>query len=164
MTSGSANGTPVRELIDSGLAGNRVAQVGIHPFGNAIEHAQWALAQGVHVHDVDEVRRDGIEAVVTRALGELRDCGADALYVDLDIDVVDRAFAPACPASMPGGLFPGDLIAAARVLGRQGDVAIADLCEVDAQADVAGITVRLLAAAFTALCAGVALRTRTATA
>ncbi len=33
-----------------------------------------------------------------------------------------------------------------------------DLCEVDALADVAGITVRLMAAAFTALCAGVALR------
>jgi len=163
VTSGSANGTPVRELIDGGLAGNRVAQVGIHPLANAAEHARWALAQGVHVHDVDEARRDGIETVGTRALGELRECGAEALYVDLDIDVVDRASAPACPASMPGGLFPGDLIAAARVLGRQSDVAIADLCEVDAEADVAGITVRLLAATFTALCAGVALRTRIAT-
>src|SRR5205807_9594875 len=28
---GSRNGTPVRELIDSGLHGERVAQVGIHP-------------------------------------------------------------------------------------------------------------------------------------
>jgi formiminoglutamase len=159
VTSGSANGTPVRELIDGGLPGNRVAQVGIHPLGNAAEHARWALAHGIHVHDVDEVRRDGVEAVVGRALGELRAAGADALYVDLDIDVVDRAFAPACPASLPGGLFPADLLAAARLVGRQPDVAIVDLCEVDAEADVAGITVRLMAATFTALCAGVAVRT-----
>jgi formiminoglutamase len=158
VTNGSANGTPVRELIEGGLPGDRVAQVGIHPFGNAADHARWATAQGVHVHDVDEVRRDGIDTVVLRALGELRDSGAQALYVDLDIDVVDRAFAPACPASLPGGLFPTDLLAAARLVGRQDDVAIADLCEVDAQADVAGITVRLMAATFTALCAGVALR------
>ncbi len=160
VTSGSANGTPVRELIEGGLPGNRVAQVGIHPLGNAAEHARWALEQGVNVHDVDEVRRYGVEAVVEDALRELRRNGAQALYVDLDIDVVDRAFAPACPASLPGGLFPADLLEAARVIGRQPDVAIADLCEVDAEADVAGITVRLMAATFTALCAGMALRER----
>jgi formiminoglutamase len=162
VTNGSANGTPVRELIEHGLRGDRVAQVGIHPFGNAADHARWALARGVHVHDVEEVRRDGIDAVVQRALVELRAAGAQALYVDLDIDVVDRAFAPACPASLPGGLFPTDLLTAARLLGRQDDVAIADLCEVDARADVAGMTVRLMAATFTALCAGVALRAREA--
>jgi formiminoglutamase len=164
VTSGSANGTPVRELIAGGLPGNRVAQVGIHPLGNAAEHARWAQDRGVHVHDVDEVRRYGVEAVVEDALRELRHSGARALYVDLDVDVVDRAFAPACPASLPGGLFPADLLAAARVIGRQPDVAISDLCEVDAEADVAGITVRLMAAAFTALCAGMALRGRTASA
>jgi formiminoglutamase len=162
VTSGSANGTPVRELIEGGLPGKRVAQVGIHPLGNAFEHAHWALAQGIHVHDVDEVRRDGIAVVVERALDELRVSGAQALYVDLDVDVVDRAFAPACPASLPGGLFPADLIEAARLLGRQPDVAIVDLCEVDARADVAGITVRLMAATFTALCGGVAVRTHAA--
>ncbi|MBJ7593637.1 MAG: arginase family protein [Candidatus Dormibacteraeota bacterium] len=162
VTSASANGTPVRELIEGGLPGNRVAQVGIHPLGNAVEHARWALDQGVHVHDLDEVRRYGVEAVVEDALRELRRNGAQALYVDLDIDVVDRAFAPACPASLPGGLFPADLLGAARVLGRQPEVAIADLCEVDAEADVAGITVRLMAATFTALCAGMALREREA--
>ena len=119
MTSGSANGTPVRELIEGGLPGERVAQVGIHPFGNAADHARWALDQGVHVHGVDEVRRHGIETVLQRALGELRESGAQAIYVDLDIDVVDRAFAPACPASLPGGLFPARPVAAARLLGRQ---------------------------------------------
>lgn len=157
-TSGSANGTPVRELIEGGLPGNRVAQVGIHPFGNAADHASWALAQGIHVHAVEEVRRDGVEAVAARALDEVRSAGATVIYVDLDIDVVDRAFAPACPASLPGGLFPADLLAVARLVGGQPDVAVVDMCEVDAQADVAGITVRLMAATFTALCAGVATR------
>ncbi len=160
VTTGSANGTPVRELIEGGQAGNRVAQVGIHPLGNARDHADWARAQGIHVHGVDEVRREGVEAVVAAALGELRDNGADAVYVDLDIDVVDRAFAPACPASLPGGLFPDDLLAAARTLGRDPAVVAADLCEVDALADIAGMTVRLMAATFTALCAGIALRSR----
>ena len=158
VTNGSANGTPVRELIEGGLPGDRVAQVGIHPFGNAADHARWAKEQGIHIHDVEEVRRQGIETVVLRALGELRASGAQAIYADIDLDVVDRAFAPGCPASLPGGLFPADVLSAARLLGRQDDVAAIDLCEVDALADVAGITVRLMAATFTALCAGVALR------
>ncbi|HSP66044.1 MAG TPA: arginase family protein, partial [Candidatus Deferrimicrobium sp.] len=158
VTVASANGTPVRELIEGGLRGDRVAQVGIHPFGNAAEHARWAKEQGIHIHDLEEVRRQGVETVVLRALGELRASGAQAIYADIDLDVVDRAFAPGCPASLPGGLVPSDLIAAARLVGRQEDVFAVDLCEVDALADVAGITVRLMAATFTALCAGVALR------
>jgi formiminoglutamase len=162
VTSGSANGTPVRELIDGGLAGTRVAQIGIHPLGNAREHAEWAVAQGIHVHPAGEVRATGMATVVAAALDELRGAGADAVYADLDLDVVDRAFAPACPASLPGGLLPDDLLTAARLLGRHPAVAAVDLCEVDADADVAGATVRLMAATFTAFCAGVALRSRTA--
>jgi formiminoglutamase len=160
VTAGSANGTPVRELIDGGLPGTRVAQIGIHPLGNAREQARWALDHGVHVHTVDDVAHEGMEAVFRTALGELHGNGAEAVYVDLDVDVVDRAFAPACPASLPGGLVPADLLTAARLAGREPTVAAVDLCEVDAMADVAGTTVRLMAAAFTALCAGVTLRAR----
>jgi formiminoglutamase len=158
----SANGTPVRELIESGLAGERVAQVGIHPLGNAREHAAWALSQGIHAHSVAEVRARGIEAVVAAALAELRECGADSIYVDLDIDVVDRAFTPACPASLPGGLAPGDLLDAALLVGGEPDVAAVDLCEVDALADVAAITMRLMSASFTSVCAGLVARRRVA--
>jgi formiminoglutamase len=132
--------------------------VGIHPLGNAREHAQWAMAQGIHVHTVEEVRRRGIADVLSGALRELRDEGADTIYADLDLDVVDRGFAPACPASLPGGLWPEELLTAARILGADDAVAAVDLCEVDAAADVAGITVRLMAAAFTALCAGMVMR------
>jgi formiminoglutamase len=154
VVNASANGTPVRELIESGLAGERVAQVGIHPLGNARDHAAWAVSQGIHVYHVAEVRARGIEAVVSSALAKLRGCGADAIYVDLDLDVVDRGSAPACPASLPGGIAPDDLLSAALLLGREPDVGAVDFCEVDALADVADITVRLMAASLTALCAG----------
>ena len=158
VTGGSANGTPVRELIQSGLPGARVAQVGIHPLANAREHAAWAAAQGVHVHRLEEVRSRGVAAVLGDALAELRGAGADAIYVDLDLDVVEQAAAPACPAGLPGGLPAHQLLDAALLLGAQPDVGAVDLCEVDAAADVAGITVRLMAAAFTSFCAGVAQR------
>jgi formiminoglutamase len=157
---GSKNGTPVRELIEAGLPGDRVAQVGIHPLGNAREHADWASAQGVHVFPLETVRKDGIAEVVSSAISRLRDRGVDRVYVDFDIDVVDRAFAPACPASLPGGMAPGDLLHAAFLLGAASEVCAADLCEVDASADLNGMTVRLAAATFVTFCSGVASRTQ----
>jgi formiminoglutamase len=159
-TGGSRNGTPVRELIEAGLPGERVAQIGIHPLGNAREHADWARAQGVHVFPLDAVRRKGIPEVVGSALSLLRGRGVERVYVDIDIDVVDRAFAPACPASLPGGMMPDELLGAAFLLGAAGEVAAADICEVDANADVNGMTVRLAAATFVTFCSGVASRTQ----
>ncbi|MGA7988212.1 MAG: agmatinase family protein [Candidatus Dormiibacterota bacterium] len=159
-TGGSRNGTPVRELIESGLAGNHVAQIGIHPLGNAREHADWARSQGVHIYPLDAVGEFGMDGVVGSALTALTDAGVDRVYVDFDIDVVDRAFAPGCPASLPGGLHPHDLFRAAFLLGSHHTVAAADLAEVDANSDVNGMTVRLAAATFVSFCSGVASRTR----
>jgi formiminoglutamase len=155
---GSRNGTPVRELIVAGLSGSRVAQIGIHPLGNAREHADWARARGIHVFPLGAVRERGMDAVVASALSALRAAGVDRIYVDFDVDVVDRAFAPACPASLPGGLRPEDLLRAAYLLGAEPRVAAADIAEVDASADVNGMTVRLAAAAFMNFCAGLASR------
>ncbi|HEY6470237.1 MAG TPA: arginase family protein [Candidatus Dormibacteraeota bacterium] len=160
FTEGSRNGTPVRELIAAGLPGSRVAQIGIHPLGNAREHADWARAQGIHIVPLHAVRARGMDASITSALSALTAAGAERLYVDFDVDVVDRAFAPACPASLPGGLPPDDLLRAAYLLGADRRVAAADVAEVDASADVNGMTVRLAAATFLNFCAGLASRGR----
>jgi formiminoglutamase len=157
---GSRNGTPVRELIEAGLAGDRVAQVGIAAFGNARTQSEWATAHGVHVYSRARVVASGIGTVVAEAVASLKRAGASALYVDFDVDVVDRAFAPACPASMPGGLLPEELLTAAHALGREPSMVAADITEVDANADLNGMTVRLAAAAFMAFCSGVAARSR----
>jgi formiminoglutamase len=159
-TDGSRNGTPVRELIDAGLPGERVAQIGIHPLGNAREHADWARAQGIHIVPLHTVVRDGMDAVIASAIAQLTARGAERVYVDFDIDVVDRAFAPACPASLPGGMQPEDLFRAAYLLGADPHVVAADLCEVDASADVNAMTVRLMAATFLKFCSGLATRAR----
>jgi formiminoglutamase len=158
---GSSNGTPVRELIEAGLPGNQVAQIGIQPFANDAANAKWAADAGIVVYGIEQVLEDGIISVVDDALFALRRAGATAIYVDFDIDVADRAFAPACPASMPGGLTALQLLDAAHRLGRQIDVAAADITEVDAQADVNGSTVRLAAAVFMSFCSGITARPRT---
>ena len=157
---GPRNGTPVRELIHAGLPGSRIAQVGLHGFANAREHHDWAREQGVHMRRATQVRAGGITSVLDSVLTALERCGAERIYVDIDMDVLDRAYAPACPASMPGGLSPADLQEAAFVLGTDPRVVAVDFTEVDAQADVAGMTVRTMCSVFLAYCAGACHRLR----
>jgi formiminoglutamase len=159
-TDGSRNGTPVRELIEAGLPGELVAQIGIHPLGNAREHADWAREHGVHIVPLHTVVRDGMDAVIASTMSLLASHGAERVYVDFDIDVIDRAFAPACAASLPGGMHPEDLFRAAHLLGADPHVVAADLCEVDANADVNAMTLRLMAATFLKFCGGLATRRR----
>ena len=158
LDQGSSNGTVVRELIEAGLPGTCVAQIGIHPLGNDLENARWAKEQGVHVYPVREVRVNGVHAVVHEAQLALASAGVTSVYVDFDLDCADRSEAPACPGSLPGGLAAGDLIQFARLLGNHFGVAGADITEVDASADVAGITMRLAACVFLSFCAGYACR------
>ena len=90
---GITNGAPIRALVEAGLPGNQVAQVGIHSFANSRIYRQWAEDQAVRVVTMAAVADAGIEVVVRDAL-EALDERCDAIYVDIDIDVLDRAFAP----------------------------------------------------------------------
>jgi len=99
-------------------------------------------------------------ATLHHVLADLRVENVTDIYADIDIDVLDRAFAPACPASLPGGLRPPDVLEAAYILGADPAVRAVDFVEVDAAADVAGITLRVTAAVFLAFCAGLTKRLR----
>jgi arginase family enzyme len=153
---GLSNGNPVRALLEDGLPGRNVVQIGIQPFANSPEYAAMARDSGITVVTADEVRRRGMEAVVSEALERL---GAlEAIYVDLDVDVLDRAFAPACPGSRPGGLTPAEVQAAARMCGAHPDVLAIDLVEVDPERDVADATVLATASFLLAFASGLARR------
>jgi formiminoglutamase len=154
-----SNGAPIRWLLDQGLPGDQVVQVGIHGHANSRAYRRLCDDAGIRVVTVDEVERRGIEVVVTEALDHLA-ARTDAVHVDLDIDVLDRAFAPGCPGARPGGLTPRQLTAGAHLAGTHPAVRTFDLVEVDPSADVAGVTLMATAATFLAVATGVATRSR----
>ncbi len=154
---GPTNGTPVRGLVSDGLPGERVVQVGIGDLTNSRAHRAWCDEQGVGVVSADQARVEGVGAVVRRELDRLA-LSCSALYVDLDVDVVDRAFAPGCPGARPGGLAPHELLAAAVEAGRHPAVRAVDIVEVDATADPDGRTVDLAAMCLLSVAAGFAVR------
>lgn len=143
---GLNNGNPIRALLEDGLPGENIVQIGIQPFANSKTYADVAREAGITVVTAEEARQRGVASVVQDALDQLAG-RVDAIYVDLDVDVLDRAFAPACPGSRPGGLTPGEVQAAARVAGTHPKVRAMDIVEVDPTKDVADVTV-LAAASF----------------
>jgi formiminoglutamase len=156
-TGGLTNGNPVRALLDDGLPGDHVVQVGIQAFANSGEYARVASEAGITVITADTARAQGVDTVVAGGLEHLAD-RADAIYVDLDLDALDRAFAPACPGSRPGGLHPADLRRAARLAGAHPKVRAIDIVEVDPTQDVADVTVLTAASCFLSFAAGLAAR------
>ena len=156
LRDGESNGSPVRQLVEAGIDPAHIVQVGIEPLANSREYAERAASLGITVIHRDELHSRPIAEVMAAAID--RAASAGPVHVDLDVDVCDRSVAPACPASVPGGITAAELRIAARVAGGHPAVISIDITEVDAAADTPdGRTVRLAA-----LCVLEAVRARIA--
>ncbi len=138
------NGSPVRALVDAGLPGANIVQIGIAGFSNSAPYRRWCEDAGIDVVTAAEVHFGSVEDVMVESFDRLG-LSVDNIYVNLDVDVLDSAFAPACPGARPGGLSPGELFAAAFLAGRDRRVRAVDIVEVDADRDIACRTVDIAA-------------------
>ena len=134
---GPMNGNPIRCLIEDGLPGWNICQIGLAPFANTAKMHRDAQAAGVAVFTAADCHARGILAVVEEALARL--AHKEWLFVDFDIDVIDRAQLPGAPGARPGGLPVRDFFAAARRLAAEPRLRLADLTEFDPSLDVADI-------------------------
>lgn len=135
---GPRNGNPVRCLLEDGLPGRNICQIGLAPFANTAAMHRDALTAGIGIFTIDEVRDRGIGNVLAQAVHRLGHC--DRLMVDFDIDVIDRSQLPGAPGARPGGMAVGDFFIAARRLAAHPRVALVDLTEFDPSLDVSDIS------------------------
>lgn len=133
LDQGLSNGNPVRALMEDGLPGRNIAQIGIASFANTEKMHRDALAAGNLVVSIEDVRRDGIDKALDQALAHLAQ--VDAIMVDCDIDVIDRAQMPGAPGARPGGMHVADFFAAVRRLAGDHRVRVIDLTEWDPPLD-----------------------------
>jgi formiminoglutamase len=157
LREGRSNGTPIRRLLDAGVPGEHVVQVGIADWANSRSYADEAHARGITVVLRGQVEERGISDVMAHAL-DVAGAGGGPVLVDLDLDVCDRAVAPGCPASLPGGLSAREVLAAAYLAGKDPRVKAVDVTEVDSTHDPDGRTVRLAALCLLEAAAGLAAR------
>jgi len=149
LDQGLSNGNPVRALVQDGLPGRNIAQIGLAPFANSKQMHEDAMSAGNLVVVAAEVRAMGIALAVHRALEHVAHC--DALVVDCDIDVIDRSQFPAAPGARPGGMTSHDFFAGVRQLASDSKVRVIDLTEWDPPLDSTDLSA-LTAARWVAEC------------
>lgn len=155
---GPTNGTPIRGLIEEhGLPGANVVQIGIHSFANSARYRNYCDEVGITVVTAEQVERIGMKTAVDVALSQLSAL-CDEIYVDVDLDVLDRAFAPACPGARPGGLTVRQLSQGVASCAAHPAVTALDFVEVDPTADVDHQTLDVLAHLVLTAVAGFATR------
>lgn len=135
---GPMNGNPVRCLIEDGLPGRNICQIGLAPFANTVEMHRDARAAGASTWTIRQCLGQGIEAIIDEALARL--AHVEAVIVDFDIDVIDRGQLPGAPGARPGGMPVAMFFAAARRLAAEPKVGLVDLTEYDPSLDVAEIS------------------------
>ena len=146
---GLSNGNPVRALIADGLVGANIAQIGLASFANSEAMHRDAVAAGNLVITIGEVRLNGVERAIERALAHVAHC--EAIVVDCDIDVIDRSQFPAAPGARPGGMAATDFFRAVRYLASDPRVRVIDLTEWDPPLDPTDLSA-LTAARWVAEC------------
>src|SRR5699024_3408568 len=139
---GPANGTPIRNLIESGtVEGKHVHNIGLQGFFNAKELKDYADEVGLNYTTLKQARKKGIDVVIHEALTQL-DKQVDTIYLTVDMDVLDIIHGPATPAAAPGGMYSAELFEAVQIAGEHSRVKAMDIVCLDPRKDVGQITVK----------------------
>lgn len=138
---GPHNGTPFRQLVEGGVPGANVVELGIHGFMNAAYYRQWADEQGITTITGRDIYKRGMEACILEALGIAGE-GTDAIYLSVDIDCLAYPWAVGTSAASPEGLSAWDLMEAMFICGQHPKVAALDVVEIDPTRDVNDLTAR----------------------
>ncbi|GAA4030535.1 formimidoylglutamase [Sphingomonas rosea] len=133
LDQGLSNGNPVRALLGDGLPGANIVQIGLAPFANSRAMHEDAVAGGHLVITARAVREQGIGEAIDRALDRLE--GVEAIFLDCDIDVIERSQFPAAPGARPGGMDVHLFFAGVRRLAAEPRVRAIDLTEWDPPLD-----------------------------
>lgn len=134
LNDGPMNGNPIRGLMEDGLPGRNIVQIGLQSFANSADYAAFGREEGLKWVTADQCHEGVFADIFRRELDRLTDM-VDVIAFDLDLDVMDRAYAPGCPGSRPGGLTPWQVRQAARIAGAHPHVRYMDLVELDPNHD-----------------------------
>ncbi|WP_217586349.1 formimidoylglutamase [Lentibacillus saliphilus] len=142
---GPTNGTPFRRLLEEdAIKGDHLVQIGIRDFTNAKAYADYVSSKGVHVYTMADVYRQSMEMILEAELTRLTPL-VDEIYLSVDMDVLDQAFAPGCPAIGPGGMDSRTLLEGIRAAARHKCVRSIDFVEIDPTIDSRNMTSRIAA-------------------
>ena len=146
------HGATVRRILDDGIVeGKNTVFVGTQGY---VPYTEWELARqrGASVITADLVREQGLEETAARALDVAGD-GCEAVYISLDVDVVDSGHASGTGDITIDGLTPAEVLSLMVAFSKSEKVGALDVVEVAPNLDPRGRTQRLSAQAIVELIA-----------
>jgi agmatinase len=105
----------------------RYVQIGLRGYWPGEAEFAWQDDRGITSFFMHDVRRLGIEDVVRLALERV---GPGPVFLSVDVDVLDPAFAPGTGTPEPGGMTSGELLWACRNLAAGVELVGAEVVEV----------------------------------
>lgn len=152
-----SHGTPLRLLVDEGsVKGSDIVQVGLRGYWPGPEEFEWARSNGFRWYRMEDVVDRGIDAVVGDVLSDLADL--PHIFLSVDIDVCDPAYAPGTGVPEPGGLQARELLRAVRRIAATVPLAGMEVVEVSPPFDHAEVTALLAHRVVLEALSGIALR------
>jgi len=138
------HGTPNARIHESEYGGfDRTALVGIRGYESP-EFPDIVDDHDMHVSYASDVHEEGVGACLDEAVAYLRS-RVDRIYLSVDMDCVDPAFAPGVGTPEPGGLTSSQFLDAMERLGYVDEIGALDLMEVAPDRDPTGFTPLLAA-------------------
>ena len=123
-----SHGTPMYRLVEAGhVDPQRYVQIGLRGYWPGEREFGWQAERGITSLFMHDVREVGIREVVGRALGV---AGDGPVFLSVDIDVLDPAYAPGTGTPEPGGMTTADLLWACREIGAGLRIVGAEVVEV----------------------------------
>jgi arginase family enzyme len=134
------HGTPMRRLIESGaVRGDRFLQIGLRGYWPEPPTLAWMAEQRMRSFEMSEIVSRGIDDCLTEAFAiAMDDC--DAVFLSVDVDVVDPGMAPGTGTPEPGGFTARQLLDAVRRIAMSVPLAGIDVVEVSPPYDHAEVT------------------------
>ncbi|HVG88734.1 MAG TPA: agmatinase [Gaiellales bacterium] len=122
------HGTPMYRLVEEGSVDPKhYVQIGLRGYWPGEEEFAWQAKHGITALFMHDVRDLGIREVVGRAVGI---AGDGPVFLTVDVDVLDPAFAPGTGTPEPGGMTSAELLWAVREVSRRLQLVGADVVEV----------------------------------
>lgn len=153
------SGMPFRRLVEE-CGVRSLTCIGADPLSNSREHYEWFISQGGRVAEAEEATSAGAPlpapALLRRASSSSLE--PEHLFVSLDLDVLDAAYAPGVSATNPCGLTPRQVARYVHAAGRSPAVRCFDVMELCPAHDEGGRTARVAARMVLEFLRGVAER------
>jgi agmatinase len=123
-----SHGTPMYRLVRDGhVDPKRYVQIGLRGYWPGEKEFGWQAEQGITSFFMHDVRELGVDEVVRRAVDVV---GTGPVFLSVDVDVLDPAFAPGTGTPEPGGMTSVDLLRAVRTVAARLELVGADVVEV----------------------------------